>query len=151
MPLPQDCRSDRNWVVSGRLVVVCLPCRCCNLCIPCCHVKCHCDMCFGALQPTLQYYSHHHFPLRHGRSADDRLADVVDVQTSADKVKILSKNAVCSCMRETNWHKRKVKEAIYIRQRAPTMNRDQGYHLPATYNQIIPPKSEATHETPVRE
>ena len=53
--------------------------------------------------------------------------------------------------RESNWHKRKVKEAIYIRQRAPTMNRDQGYHLPAIYNQIIPPKSEATHATPVRE
>ena len=54
-------------------------------------------------------------------------------------------------MRESNWHKRKVKEAIYIKQRAPTMNRDQGYHLPAIYNQIIPPKSEATHVTPVRE
>ena len=35
--------------------------------------------------------------------------------------------------------------------RAPTMNRDQGYHLPAIYNQIILPKSEATHVTPVRE
>ena len=34
---------------------------------------------------------------------------------------------------------------------APTMNRDQGYHLPAIYNQIIPPKSEATHVTSVRE
>ena len=31
------------------------------------------------------------------------------------------------------------------------MNRDQGYYLPAIYNQIIPPKSEATHVTPVRE
>ena len=31
------------------------------------------------------------------------------------------------------------------------MNRDQGYHLPAIYNQIILPKSEATHLTPVRE
>ena len=50
-----------------------------------------------------------------------------------------------------HWHKRKVKEATYIRQRAPTMNRDQGYHLPAIYNQIIPPKSEATHVTPVRD
>ena len=31
------------------------------------------------------------------------------------------------------------------------MNRDQIYHLPAIYNQIILPKSEATHMTPVRE
>ena len=31
------------------------------------------------------------------------------------------------------------------------MNRDQGYHLPAIYNQTIPLKSEATHVTPVRE
>ena len=53
--------------------------------------------------------------------------------------------------RESNWHKRKVKEAMYTKQSAPTMNRDQGYHLPATYNQIIPPKSEATHVTQVRE
>ena len=44
--------------------------------------------------------------------------------------------------RESNWHKRKVKEATYNKQRAPTMNRDQGCHLPAIYNQIIPPKSE---------
>ena len=40
---------------------------------------------------------------------------------------------------------------IYIKQRAPTMNRDQEYHLPAIHNHIIPPKSEATHLTPVRE
>ena len=35
--------------------------------------------------------------------------------------------------RESNWHKKKVKEAIYIIQRAPTMNRDQGYHLQSNY------------------
>ena len=32
--------------------------------------------------------------------------------------------------RELDWHKRKVKEAVHIRQRRPTMNRDQGYQLP---------------------
>ena len=53
--------------------------------------------------------------------------------------------------RESNWHKRKVKEAIDIKHRAPTMNRNQGHHLPAIYNQIIPPKSEATHVTSVRD
>ena len=31
------------------------------------------------------------------------------------------------------------------------MNRDQGYHLPAIYSQIILPKSDATYMTPVRE
>ena len=31
------------------------------------------------------------------------------------------------------------------------MNIDQGYNLPAIYNQIITPKSEVTHVTPVRE
>ena len=53
--------------------------------------------------------------------------------------------------RDSNWHKSNVKEAIYIRQRTPTMNIYQGYYLPAIYNQSIPPKSEATHVTPVRE
>ena len=41
--------------------------------------------------------------------------------------------------RESNWHKRKVKEAIYIRQTASTMNRDQGYHLPAIHSFISRP------------
>ena len=31
------------------------------------------------------------------------------------------------------------------------MNRDQGYYLPTIYIQIIPPKYEPTHVTPVRE
>ena len=50
---------------------------------------------------------------------------------SMDNTKILA--------REQNWHKRKGKEAIYIKQRGPTMNRHQGNHLSAIYNQIIPP------------
>ena len=34
--------------------------------------------------------------------------------------------------------KRKVKEVIHIKQKAPSMNRDQGYQLPPIYGQIIP-------------
>ena len=34
--------------------------------------------------------------------------------------------------------KHKVKEAIHIKQKAPSMNRDQGYQLPPIYGQIIP-------------
>ena len=32
--------------------------------------------------------------------------------------------------REQDWMKRKVKEAIHIKQGAPSMSRDQGYQLP---------------------
>ena len=49
--------------------------------------------------------------------------------------------------REQDWLKRKVKEAIHIKQRAPSMNRDQGYQLPPIYGQIIPrpPPPEPNH------
>ena len=40
--------------------------------------------------------------------------------------------------REQYWMKRKVTEASHIKQRAPPMNRDQGYQLPPIYGQIIP-------------
>ena len=40
---------------------------------------------------------------------------------------------------------------MYIKQRASTMNRDQGYHLPTIYNQIILLKSPPKHLTPVRD
>ena len=43
----------------------------------------------------------------------------------------------------------KVKEAIHIRQRRPTMNRDQGYQLPHIYDKIIPPMSEPFHRNAV--
>ena len=47
--------------------------------------------------------------------------------------------------RELDWHRHKVKEAIHIRQRLPTMHRDHDYQLPPIYDMIIPPMSEPFH------
>ena len=40
--------------------------------------------------------------------------------------------------RESNWTARKIKEAIYIRTKAPSINRDQGYQLAPVYHQLLP-------------
>ncbi len=40
--------------------------------------------------------------------------------------------------REPNWTARKVKEAVLIKQKSPSINRDQGYHLAAVYHQLLP-------------
>ena len=42
----------------------------------------------------------------------------------------VAKNNVRVLSREQEWHRRKVKEAICIKQQGPTMNCDQGYQLP---------------------
>ena len=55
----------------------------------------------------------------------------------------VSKNNIRVLSREQEWHRRKVKEAIYIKQHGPTMNRDQGYQLPPIYTQILPPVSKS--------
>ncbi len=56
---------------------------------------------------------------------------------SLEKSKIL--------VREPNWTARKVKEAIYIKTKAPSINHDQGYQLTPVYNQLLPgPRDIAT-------
>ena len=48
--------------------------------------------------------------------------------------------------REQDRMRRKAKEAIHIKQRAPSMNLVQGYQVPPIYGQIIPrPPSEPNH------
>ena len=39
--------------------------------------------------------------------------------------------------REPQWTKRKVKEAVYIKKNAPSMNREQGYQLSPIYHQLL--------------
>ena len=41
---------------------------------------------------------------------------------------------------EPQWTKRKVKEPIYIKKSAPSMNREQGYQLPLIYHQLLLPE-----------
>ena len=40
--------------------------------------------------------------------------------------------------REEGWFKRKIREAIEIKTLQPTINRDQGFDLPAIYSEILP-------------
>ena len=50
--------------------------------------------------------------------------------------------------RESRWFERGVREAIHIRSRSPSLNRDQGRHLlPPIYNSIIPLSRDAGLQT----
>ena len=51
---------------------------------------------------------------------------------------VISKNNVEVVAREEGWFKRKVREAIEIKTLQPTINRDQGFDLPAIYSKILP-------------
>ena len=55
----------------------------------------------------------------------------------------VSKSNISVPSREQEWHRHKVKEAIYIKQHGltVTMNHDQGYQLPPIYTQILTPVS----------
>ena len=58
---------------------------------------------------------------------------------SLDNTKVLT--------REPQWTKRKVKEAILIKKRAPSMNREQVYQLPPIYHQLLLPEQFPRKET----
>ena len=50
--------------------------------------------------------------------------------------------------RESRWFERGVREAIHIRSRSPSLNRDQGRHLlPPIYNSVIPLSRDAGQST----
>ncbi len=48
---------------------------------------------------------------------------------------------------EPQWTKRKVKEPIYIKKSAPSMNREQGYQLPLIYHQLLLPEQFPRNKT----
>ena len=71
----------------------------------------------------------------------DKPTGVGDHSVPMDNLKVLD--------REQDWMKRKVQEAIHIKQRAPSMNRAQGYQLSPIYGQIItrpPSKPNRLHD-----
>ena len=51
---------------------------------------------------------------------------------------VINKNNVEVLAREEGWFKRTVREAIEIKTLQPTINRDQGFDLPAIYSEILP-------------
>ena len=51
---------------------------------------------------------------------------------------VINKNNVEVLDREEGWFKRKIREAIEIKTLQPTINRGQGFDLPAIYSEILP-------------
>jgi hypothetical protein len=49
----------------------------------------------------------------------------------------LTEDSKCVLARQDSFWPRKKHEAIEIRERGPTLNRDTGYHLPAIYNTLL--------------
>ena len=42
---------------------------------------------------------------------------------------------------EDPWYRRKIKEHLFIKKNAPSLNRDRGFELPAIYNHIVVSRS----------
>ena len=60
---------------------------------------------------------------------------------------VISKNNVEMLASEEGWFKRKVREAIEIKTPQPTINRDQGFDLPAIYSEILPVTCDRSRQT----
>jgi len=82
-----------------------------------------------------------------GRSLETRFKDHMNLRTSNSAVSehmkqtghCLSKEGAKIITSDENQTRRKVKEAITIRQQRPTLNRDQGTELPPVYNKLLLP------------
>ena len=59
----------------------------------------------------------------------------------------INKNNVEVLAREEVWFGRKVREAIETKTIQPTINRDQGFDLPAIYNEILPVTRDCCRQT----
>jgi hypothetical protein len=44
---------------------------------------------------------------------------------------------ICILNKNVPWLRRRVKESIFILEKAPTLNRDKGYELPAIYQHVV--------------
>ena len=60
---------------------------------------------------------------------------------------VINMNNVVVLAREEGWIKRKVHEAIEIKTIQPTINRDQGFDLPAIYSEILPVTRDCSRQT----
>jgi hypothetical protein len=70
----------------------------------------------------------------HERTLGSRTAVGEHCAATGHKIKTIEVKIV---EQESGWFKRKVKEAIKIRIHRPTMNRDEGYELPAIYSGVL--------------
>ena len=90
-----------------------------------------------------------------GRTLSARMKDHTSHNTQPTAVRdhcrehghIISKNNVEVLAREEGWFKRKVREAIKIKTLQPTINRNQGFDLPAIYSEILPVTRDRSRQT----
>ena len=63
------------------------------------------------------------------------ISDVKDhIKATGHKISIENTKIID---KEDNWHRRKIREAIHIARRSPTLNRDKGLELPPVYSSLL--------------